>query len=100
VRDRLRYWNLVKNEAATDFFHGDALSLVREGPVLLPGNIIVAQANTRSAPQLFRAHGRDINVEESTFDWRRLGGGNWRCGLFACLWRASEIDCVGHTKED
>jgi hypothetical protein len=101
VRDRLvGLRNLVQDEAATNFLHRDPLSLVGNHPVLLAGNVVVAQANSRTTPQLFCAHGRDINVEKSTFDGRRLCGCNRRRRLFACLWRTSEIDCVGHTKED
>jgi len=98
VRHRLvGLGNLVQDEAVTDFFHRDALSFVRDNPVLLAGNVIVTQANSRTTPQLFRAHRRDINVEKSTLDGRRLDWGNR--GLFAQLLRTGEIDCVGHTKE-
>ena len=101
VRDRLvGCRNLVLDEAAADFFHRNALSLVRDRPMLLAGSVVVAQPNARTAPQLFGAHGRDINVEKSTFDRRCLEGGNRLRGLFARFWRATEIDCVGHTWED
>src|ERR1041385_5964395 len=63
--------DIVEHEAALHFFHGDALCLVRMRPMHFP-LVVVVETRQRTTAKLFRAHGGDVNEEESAFDGRRL----------------------------
>jgi hypothetical protein len=62
--------------------------------MLLRGTIVVAQTDSGSTPELLRAHGSNINEQESTLD----GGHPDGCGRRGLFYRfgTRDVDCVGH----
>ena len=74
---------IVKDEALTDFLHGDALRFVRLYAVGL-GRTIRLETWERATAKLFGAHCGDVHEQESTvYRWslrarrrRRLGFGH------------------------